>query len=149
MLAAIFTAIGSMLPNFLLSGFKSYLDATTTVAVEGEKTTRQVTTAAIGGLVSIRQAQAAVVQTGMAHKAFWIPWLMAAIPAAGWYAWGMVDSTWPGHFPHVAALPDQLLAFTQDIWGNLFLSGGVALGSTAVAGSIGAIAKSLIERART
>lgn len=125
-----------ILPSFLLHGLQAWLQATTTVAVEGEQTKRQIALATINGIVAVRQAQAAVIQTGMAHTAFWIPWLIAAIPATLWYALGMADSLWPGHLPHVAELPPQLKGYTDTIWSNLFLSGGIALGTTAIASAI-------------
>jgi hypothetical protein len=133
---AILTTLASVLPGFALNALASYLNATTTKAVEAEQTTRQVALAAVNGIVAARRAQAAGIQTGMAHKAFWIPWSIAALAAVAWYAWGMADSAWPGHLPHVATLPPQLLAFTQQIWDNLFLSGGIALGGTSIASAI-------------
>jgi hypothetical protein len=133
--------LATLLPNLLLNGLHSYLQATTTVAVEGEQTRRQVALATISGVVAVRQAQGDVIKTGMAHKAFWIPWLIAAIPATVWYAWGMADSTWPGHFPHVAALPQQLLDLTNRVWDNLFLPGGITAAGTAIASAIKASKK--------
>jgi hypothetical protein len=129
--------LASLLPNLLLNGLHSYLQATTTIAVEGEQTKRQVALATINGVVAMRQAQATVIETGMGHKAFWIPWTTAAMFAVAWYAWGMADSAWPGHLPHVAALPPQLLDLTDRIWNNLFLSGSVALGGSKIAAAIG------------
>lgn len=128
--------LATMLPNLLLNGLHSYLQATTTIAVEGEKTKRQVALATIQGVVAMRQAQAAVIETGMGHKAFWVPWTTAAMFAVAWYAWGMADSSWPGHLPHVAALPPQLIDLTTRIWDNLFLSGSIALGGGKVASAI-------------
>lgn len=61
----------------------------------------------------------------MGFKLFWIPWLMAAVPASGWYAWGMVDSMLNGALPDVAELPPQLLAFTNKIFDSLFTSGAI------------------------
>jgi hypothetical protein len=51
---------------------------------------------------------AAIVKEGMQHKAFWLPWLLAALPLALWFAWGVMDSTLNGALPDVAALPPQL-----------------------------------------
>lgn len=133
---AIFSLLASVLPNVLLNGLQSYLQATTTATVEAEKTKRQITLATIQGVVAMRQAQAAVIEAGMGHKAFWIPWTTAAMFAALWYAWGMADSAWPGHLPHVSALPPQLLDLTNRIWDNLFLSGSIALGGGKVAAAI-------------
>lgn len=140
---AILSLLASALPGFLLNGLHSYLQATTTQFVEGEKTKRQVMLASVQGIVTIRQAQASVIQEGMKHKAFWVPWLIAAVTATIWYAWGMVDSTIPGHLPHVAALPPQLKDYTDAIWNNLFLSGSIAVSGTAVAGAAVKIADAI------
>jgi hypothetical protein len=127
--------LASLLPNLLLNGWQSYLTAKTTKAeIDGN-----ITLATINGIVAARQAQAAVIQTGMGHKAFWIPWTTAAMFAVTWYAWGMVDSTWPGHVPHVAALPPQLLELTNQIWNNMFLSGSIALGGGKIASALSRI----------
>ncbi len=135
----------SLLPTFFLHAWQSYLQATTTIAVEGEKTRRQVLLETITGTVQVRLAQAAVIQAGMGHKAFWYPWLIAAIPATVWYAWGMINTTAPWiPLPHVATIPPQLKDYTDAIWQNLFLSGGIALGTTAIAGAIGKFATSKI-----
>jgi hypothetical protein len=131
--------LASLLPNLLLNGLHSYLQATTTIAVEGEKTKREVTLATVNGVVAMRQAQSSVIEAGMGHKAFWIPWTTAAMFAVAWYAWGMVDSTWPGHLPHVAALPPQLLELTNQIWNNMFLSGSIALGGGKIASALSRI----------
>jgi hypothetical protein len=134
MLASI---LASILPTFLLNGLKAWLTAYTSA----EQTKREVALATISGIVAARQAQASVIETGMGHKAFWVPWTIAAVSAAGWYAWGMVDSAWPGHLPHVAALPPQLLDLTSRIWDNLFLSGSIAVGGTNIAKAIRALVK--------
>lgn len=77
-----------------------------------------------------------VIIAGMQHKVFWIPWLVAAIPTSVWYAWGMVDSLWPGHLPHVAALPPQLKEYADIVFGNIFYVGGGVAGAQMVAGAI-------------
>ena len=68
----------------------------------------------------------AVITTGMGHRAFWIPWLMAAVPLAAWFGWGVLDSAiYNGTvLPDVAALPPQLKEYADIVWGNLFYAGG-------------------------
>lgn len=68
--------------------------------------------------------QAHVVTSGMQFKVFWIPWLMATMPLAAWFGWGMLDTTLNGALPDVAKIPDGLLPWAQIAWGNLFYSGG-------------------------
>jgi hypothetical protein len=126
-----------VLPNFLLHGLQAYLQATTSQAVEAERTERQVSLATINGIVALRQAQASLIQTGMGHTAFWIPWLTAAVPMALWFGWGMVNTLWPGlPLPHVAEIPPGLKPYADVIWENLFYAGGGVLGASAIAGAI-------------
>jgi hypothetical protein len=81
-------------------------------------------------------AQAATIQAGMQSKLFWIPWLMAAIPTAAWFGWGMLDSLFNGTLPDVAALPPQLKEYADTVWNNLFLSGGIVAGGSIIASAI-------------
>ncbi len=70
---------------------------------------------------------ASVIKEGMQHKAFWIPWLLAAVPLAFWFAWGVADSTLNGALPDVATLPPQLKQYADVVWQNIFYTGaGVA-----------------------
>lgn len=138
---ALLSLLASILPNILLNGLQSYLQATTTVAVEGEKTKRQITLATIQGVVTARQLQAQVIQTGMSHRLFWIPWLIASVPISAWFGWGVIDSLTGGALPHVAALPPQLKEYADIVWQNIFLSGGIVAGSSVVASAIKAVKK--------
>ena len=133
--------LASLLPNLLLNGLQSYLQATTTATVETEKTKRQITLATIQGVVAVRQAQAAVIQTGMSHRLFWIPWLLASVPVSAWFGWGVLDSLTGGALPHVATLPPQLKEYADIVWQNIFLSGGVVAGSSVIASAIGKLKK--------
>ncbi|TGU44617.1 hypothetical protein EN788_22130 [Mesorhizobium sp. M2D.F.Ca.ET.145.01.1.1] len=81
-------------------------------------------------------AQASTISTGMHSKLFWIPWLIAAIPTAAWYGWGMLDSLCGGTLPHVATLPPQLKEYADIVWQNLFLTGGIVAGSGVIASAI-------------
>jgi hypothetical protein len=80
--------------------------------------------------------QASVVTAGMAHKAFWIPWLIATVPLASWFGWGMLDTMFNGALPDVAEIPPGLLSWAQIAWGNLFYSGGAVASATILAQSI-------------
>jgi hypothetical protein len=68
--------------------------------------------------------QANVITSGMEHAYFWIPWLIATVPLAVWFGWGMMDTTLNGALPDVAEIPPGLLPWAQTAWGNLFYSGG-------------------------
>lgn len=79
---------------------------------------------------------AAVVKEGMQHKAFWFPWLLAALPLALWFAWGVMDSTLNGALPDVAALPPQLKEYADIVWSNIFYVGGGVAGAGIIANAI-------------
>lgn len=71
---------------------------------------------------------AAIIKAGMQHKAFWIPWLIAAVPTSMWYGWGMLDSLFNGALPDVAALPPQLKVYADIVFSNIFYVGAGAMG---------------------
>lgn len=81
-------------------------------------------------------AQASVVKAGMENKLFWIPWLIAAVPTAAWFGWGMLDSTLNGALPDVAALPPQLKEYADTVWQNIFFTGAGVAGATSIAKAI-------------
>jgi len=81
-------------------------------------------------------AQASVVKAGMENKLFWIPWLIAAVPTALWFGWGMLDSTLNGALPDVAALPPQLKEYADTVWQNIFFTGAGVAGATSIAKAI-------------
>lgn len=80
--------------------------------------------------------QASVITAGMAHKAFWIPWLIATVPLAGWFGWGMLDTAFNGALPDVAEIPPGLLPWAQTAWSNLFYSGGGVAAATIIGKAI-------------
>ena len=79
---------------------------------------------------------AAVIKEGMQHKAFWIPWLLAAVPLSAWFAWGIMDSTFNGALPDVATLPPQLKEYADIVWSNIFYVGGGVAGAGIIANAI-------------
>lgn len=81
-------------------------------------------------------ARASVIKTGMENKLFWIPWLIAAVPTACWYGWGMLDSTFNGSLPDVAELPPQLKEYADTVWQNIFYTGAGVAGATSLAKAI-------------
>lgn len=86
--------------------------------------------------VQAQATSAQVVTTGMQHKAFWIPWLIAAVPTAVWFGWGMMDSAFGGALPDVAALPPQLKEYADIVFQNIFYVGGGVAGLQLVASAI-------------
>lgn len=89
---------------------------------------------AAGREAAANTTAAGVVTAGMQHKAFWIPWLLAAIPTATWFAWGMADSMLNGALPDVATLPPQLKEYADVVWQNIFYVGGGVAGAQIIAG---------------
>lgn len=79
---------------------------------------------------------ASVVKAGMQFKAFWIPWLIAAVPTSMWFGWGMMDSLFNGALPSVAALPPQLKEYADVVFANIFYVGGGVAGAQIVANAI-------------
>lgn len=77
---------------------------------------------------------ASVVKQGMQHKAFWIPWLIAAVPCAAWFGWGMTDSLANGSLPDVTALPPQLKEYADVVFANIFYVGGGVAGAQILGG---------------
>ena len=78
------------------------------------------------------QAQAAIIKSAHAYPWFWIPWLIAAVPASCWFGWGVLDSTLNGNLQDVTTLPPQLKAAFDIVWSNIFVS-GAAVGGVQVA----------------
>jgi hypothetical protein len=80
--------------------------------------------------------QARVVTAGMAHKAFWIPWLIATVPLSCWFAWGMLDTIANGGLPDVAEIPSGLDWWARVAWQNVFYTGGGVAAATIIAQAI-------------
>jgi hypothetical protein len=72
----------------------------------------------------------------MQYPLFWIPWLMATVPLAAWFGWGLLDSLANGALPDVAELPPQLKHYADIAWGNVFYSGAGAAGLMSIASAI-------------
>ena len=89
-------------------------------------------------LLEQHKTAADVVKAGMQHRAFWLAWLIAALPTATWYGWGMADSLFDGSLPDVAELPPQLKAYADIVFGNIFYAGGAVAGFDLVAKVMGA-----------
>lgn len=80
--------------------------------------------------------RADIVKEGMQHKAFWLPWLLAAMPLTLWFAWGVMDSALNGALPDAAALPPQLKEYADIVWSNIFYVGGGVAGAGIIANAI-------------
>lgn len=79
---------------------------------------------------------AGVVKAGMQHKAFWVPWLIAAVPTSLWFGWGMMDSTLNGSLPDVASLPPQLKEYADIVFSNIFYTGAAMGGAQMIANAL-------------
>jgi hypothetical protein len=83
-----------------------------------------------------------VFTAAMNHNIFWYVWATAAFPTVIWYGWGMVDTTFPGHLPHTALIPNSLKPWFEIVWQNIFWTGAAGYGIH----TAGNIATSLIGR---
>lgn len=77
--------------------------------------------------------QGTVLVAAMEHKWFWIPWLMATVPMAGWFGLGMLNTAFPGWFPIVASIPLGLEPWAKAAWDGLFFSGAGVASATSIA----------------
>jgi hypothetical protein len=80
--------------------------------------------------------QGTVLVAAMEHKWFWIPWLMATVPMAGWFGLGMLNTAFPGWFPIVATIPLGLEPWARAAWDGLFFSGAGVASATSIAKAI-------------
>lgn len=131
--------------QFLLKWLGGDLAAALTRAYEAKLTAQNdadriaadVSIKAIEAQMAAQAASASVVKEGMQHRAFWIPWLIAAVPTAAWFALGMLDSAAGGALPDVAALPPQLKEYADVVFANIFYVGGGVAGAQILAKAIG------------
>lgn len=107
-------------------------------AIEKLRIERGVDIEKVRAEVAIAGEARQAVTAGMQHKAFWLPWLLAAVPLSAWFAWGILDSLTNGLLPDVATLPPQLKEYADIVWGNIFYVGGGVAGAGIVARAIAA-----------
>jgi hypothetical protein len=79
-----------------------------------------------------------VIQTAMAHRVFWVAWGMAALPMAAWFGYAMVNTIIPS-LPHVAAIPAGLKYYADNVWANIFFTGGIVASLNVLANTAGNI----------
>lgn len=132
MWAALIRWITGDLVGQLTAAYKAKLAADT----DEKKLVADAVVKQLEAAVQAQATSAQVVTTGMQHKAFWIPWLIAAVPTAAWFGWGMLDSACGGALPDVAALPPQLKEYADIVFHNIFYVGGGVAGMQLVASAI-------------
>ena len=103
---------------------------------DADRITADVSIKALEAQMAASANSAATVKEGMQHKVFWIPWLIAAVPASAWFGWGMTDSLFNGALPDVSALPVQLKEYADVVFSNIFYVGGAALGAQTISAAI-------------
>ena len=135
MIQLILKWLGGDLATALTRAYELKLNA----ANDADRIKADVSIKAIEAQMAAQANNAAVVREGMQHKAFWIPWLIAAVPTAAWYGWGMLDSLiYAGTvLPDVAALPPQLKEYADIVFANIFYVGGGVAGAQLIAKAIG------------
>lgn len=117
----------------LTTAYQAKLDAKN----DSERIAADVQIKTLETALAQHQEAAGVVKAGMQHRAFWVAWLVAALPTSAWYGWGMTDSLFNGSLPDVAELPPQLKAYADVVWSNLFYAGGAVAGIDLVAKVMG------------
>lgn len=125
--------VGGDLASALTKAYELKLNA----ANDADRIKAEVSIKAIEAQMAAQVESAAVVREGMQHKAFWIPWLIAAVPCSIWFGWGMMDSAFAGSLPDVAALPPQLKEYADIVFANIFYVGGGVAGAQLIAKAIG------------
>ncbi|TGP25911.1 MULTISPECIES: hypothetical protein [unclassified Mesorhizobium] len=121
----------------IIDGLNAAYKAKLTAQNDADRITADVTIQRLQALLDQQHTAASIVTTGMSHKAFWIPWLIAAVPTAAWFGWGMLDSLCNGALPDAAALPPQLKEYADIVFQNIFYVGGGVAGLGAIANAIG------------
>jgi hypothetical protein len=125
-----FDPVGKIVDG-LTAAHKAKLDADN----DADRISADVTIERLNSLLKQQEISADIVKSGMEHKAFWVAWLIAAIPTAAWFGWGMMDSLFNGALPDVAQLPPQLKEYADIVFANIFYSGAGVAGLQAVAGA--------------
>lgn len=137
MLAFILSLLGVDPLGKLLGSLGDAYKAKLGAANDADRIAAEVAIAQIKADIENQRNAAAIVQSGMQHKLFWVAWGMAALPLAAWFGWGCLDTLMNGALPDVAELPPQLKQYADVVWGNIFYAGGAVAGVTGAASIIG------------
>lgn len=136
MLATLLKLLGIDPVGKIIDGLNSAYQAKLTAQNDRERIDAEVQIKRLDQALALHQEAAAVVKEGMQHRAFWIAWLIAAMPCAAWFGWGMLDSLLNGALPDVAALPPQLKEYADIVFGNIFYAGGATAGLSVLAKAV-------------
>lgn len=120
----------------IVDGLNAAYQAKLAAKNDADRIAADVAIARYEALLEEQRTAASVVTSGMQHRAFWVPWLLAAVPLSAWFAWGVADSMLDGALPDVAELPPQLKEYADIVWGNIFYVGGGVAGLASIAGAI-------------
>lgn len=120
----------------IIDGLNAAYQAKLSAQNDAARVAADVTIQQYQALLEQQRLQASVVTSGMSHKAFWIPWLIAAVPTAAWFGFGMLDSLTGGVLPHVAALPPQLKEYADIVFQNIFYAGAGFAGIQSISNAI-------------
>lgn len=132
MIAALLRFFSVDLVGALTKAYEAKLNAQN----DAQRIAADIQIKAIEAKIAEDAQRGAVVKEGMQHKVFWIPWLMASVPCAAWFGWGMIDSLFDGSLPDVAALPPQLKQYADIVFSNIFYTGAGMAGFQAIASAI-------------
>lgn len=116
----------------IIDGINQWTQIKETAQNNADKIRADIELARLNTKLENAKQNADVIKTGMQHKIFWIPWLIATIPVSLWFGWGMLDSLCNGALPDVAALPPQLKEYADIVWQNLFYVGVAGIGAETI-----------------
>lgn len=126
--------LARLLTGDLVGALERAYSARLTATNDAQRIVADIKIKTIEAQMAASAESAAVVKQGMQHKVFWIPWLLAAVPCAAWFGWGMADSLANGALPDVTALPPQLKEYADVVFANIFYVGGGVAGAQILAG---------------
>ena len=136
MIATVLATLLRWLGGGVLDKVLGHLQARAASDVERLKIERGVDVERIRADTAIAGYRRDVITAGMGHRAFWIAWLMFAVPLGLWWVAVMADTILNGRLPDVAEIPPQLIPWAEIIFQNLFDGGAAASGAGAIARAI-------------
>lgn len=134
MFAWILKLLGGSLVSELRGAIADWSNAKT----EAERIAAKERVDTLAQIVESQRIHAQVVSAGMQHggKVFWSVWALFAVPLGLWFAAVNLDSLFlfSGNIPD---LPPSVRPWADQIFNNLFWTGGGVAGATVLANMIG------------
>jgi hypothetical protein len=128
MIATLFATVLRWLGGGVIDKVLGHLQAKAASDVERLRIEKGVDIEQIRSDTAVAGYRRDVITAGMAYRAFWVVWLMFAVPLGLWWIAVMADTIFNGALPDVATIPAQLVPWADTIFQNLFYSGGAVAG---------------------